>query len=147
LYLPFFARKLNDVFGPVLFQIGSFEVRCYGMISQFLLALWFGTREARGNGLRATDIQDFVLYALVGGSIGARLYYVLYSRPAYFLQNPSEILAVWAGRDRRHWFAFRGTRCRAVILPPEKDFHLGLLGDTLAPAIALGQTLASLFAC
>jgi prolipoprotein diacylglyceryltransferase len=58
---------------PVLFQIGNLESRSYGVIVafSFLSALWSGTKEAKGSGLQAQDIQDFALYALVGGLIWA----------------------------------------------------------------------------
>ena len=129
---------------PVLFQIGNFEVRSYGFIVavSFLLALWFGTREAKGND-RASDIQDFALYALVGGLIGARLYYVLFSRPSYFLQNPSEILAVWQGGISVIGSLFGGLVAALWFCRRRKISFWGL-GDTLAPGIAIAQSVGQL---
>jgi phosphatidylglycerol:prolipoprotein diacylglycerol transferase len=132
---------------PVLFQIGNFEVRSYGVIVaiSFLLALWLGTKEAKGNGLRTADIQDFALYALVGGLFGARLYYVFFSRPAYFLQNPWEILAVWQGGIGVIG-SLLGGLVAALWYCGQRKISFWALGDTLAPAIALAQTVGQ-FAC
>ena len=84
---------------PVLFQLGSFELRSYGVMValSFFIALWVCTKEARRKGLDRALIQDFVPYALLAGIIGARIYFILFSDPVYFVQNPWEILAFWHG--------------------------------------------------
>lgn len=84
---------------PVLVQLGTFELRSYGVIValSFLLGLWLSTKEAKRKGLDPGLIQDFAFYALLGGIIGARIYYVLFSNLAYFLQKPWEIVAIWHG--------------------------------------------------
>ena len=132
---------------PVLFQIGNFELRSYGIVValSFLLALWLSGREAKGNGLEPQTIQDFAFYALIGGVIGARLYFVLFSKPGYFLQNPWEILAVWRGG-----IGVIGSLIGGLVISlwycRKKKISLLRLGDTLAPGIALGQTVGQ-FAC
>lgn len=132
---------------PVLLQIGNFELRSYGVIVgvSFLVALWLSSREAKENGLRPQDVQDFAAYALIGGIIGARIYYVLFSRSAYFLENPWEILAVWRGGigvigSLIGGFVVLLGYCR------KRKVSIWRLGDTLAPGIALGQTIGQ-FAC
>ena len=84
---------------PILFEFGGFQVRSYGVIValSFLLALWMSTKEAERKGLDPKLIQDFAVYALVGGIIGARLYFVLFSAPGHFLNHPWEIFAIWSG--------------------------------------------------
>src|SRR3970282_2926650 len=84
---------------PVIVKLGTFELRSYGIIValSFLLGLWLSTREAKRTGLDPVLVQDFALYALLGGIIGARLYFVVFSNPAYFLQKPWEIVSVWHG--------------------------------------------------
>ena len=84
---------------PVLLQFGNFELRSYGVMValSFAIALWLSSKEAERKGLDPKLIQDFAVYALLGGIVGARIYFVLFSEPAYFLQHPREILAVWHG--------------------------------------------------
>ena len=61
---------------PVLVQLGSFELRTYGVIValSFLLGLWLSTNEAKRKGFDPALVQDFAFYALLGGIIGARIY-------------------------------------------------------------------------
>ena len=65
---------------PILFELGGFQVRSYGVIVglSFLLALWMSTRQAERKGVDPKLVQDFSLYALLGGIVGARLYFVLF---------------------------------------------------------------------
>jgi phosphatidylglycerol:prolipoprotein diacylglycerol transferase len=70
---------------PILLQWGTFELRTYGVVVvlAFLAALWVGAREAQRRGLNRSLVYDFMPYALLGGIIGARLYYVIFSNPSY----------------------------------------------------------------
>src|SRR4030067_1002258 len=84
---------------PVLLQFGNFEIRSYGLIValSFFIGLWLSTKEAERKGLEPRLIQDFALYALLGGILGARIYFILFSDLAYFLQKPWGIVAGWDG--------------------------------------------------
>lgn len=132
---------------PVLFQFGNFELRSYGVIVvlSFLLALWLSSKEAERKGLDPKLIQDFALYALFGGVVGARIYFVLFSEPGYFLQHPLEILAVWHGGIGVIGSLLGGA---LVAIWYCRRNHISFLkfGDILVPGIALGQTVGQ-FAC
>lgn len=56
---------------PIFFELGGFQVRSYGVIVglSFLLALWMSTREAERKGVDPKLVQDFALYALLGGIV------------------------------------------------------------------------------
>ena len=68
---------------PVIFTIrlGGFQlpVRWYGIIimSAVLLGTWVATREIRRRGEDPEFVWDALVYVLVTGIIGARLWYVL----------------------------------------------------------------------
>ena len=83
---------------PVLVQLGTFELRSYGIILalSFFLALWLSAREAKTRGLDPALVHDFASYALLGGIVGARIYYVVFSNPAYFLRFCSKCGAALA---------------------------------------------------
>jgi phosphatidylglycerol:prolipoprotein diacylglycerol transferase len=132
---------------PVLIEFGRFEIRSYGVIVglSFLIALWMSTREAERKGLDPKLVQDFALYALVGGIIGARLYFVLFSAPGYFLEHPWEIFAVWSGGIGIIG-ALLGGLPVAVWFCQRRKISLLRFGDTLVPGMALGQTVGQ-FAC
>jgi len=132
---------------PVIVQLGTFELRSYGIIValSFLLGLWLSTREAKRNGLDPARVQDFALYALLGGIIGARLYFVVFSNPAYFLQKPWEIVAVWHGGISIVG-ALLGGFLTALWYCRKKQLPFWRFADTLAPGVALGQA-AGVIAC
>src|SRR6266508_1070796 len=130
---------------PVLWQIGNFELRSYGVIvaASYLLAVWLSMKEARGNGLEPQVVLDFAVFALIGGLIGARLYFVLFSQPAYFLQNPWKILAIWRG-GMGVIGSLIGGFVVAVWFCRARKLSFWQLGDTLAPGMAFGQSFGQL---
>jgi phosphatidylglycerol---prolipoprotein diacylglyceryl transferase len=132
---------------PVLFEFGDFQIRSYGVIValSFLIALWMSTREAERKGLDPKLIQDFAGYGLLGGIVGARLYFVLFSAPGYFLEHPWEIFAVWSGGIGIIGSLIGGFIV-AVWFCRRRNISLLRFADTLVPGIALGQTLGQ-FAC
>ena len=132
---------------PVLFEFGDFQIRSYGVIValSFLIALWMSTREAERKGLDSKLVQDFAVYGLLGGIVGARLYFVLFSAPGYFLEHPWEIFAVWSGGIGVIGSLIGGFIV-AVWFCGRKSISLLRFADTLVPGIALGQTLGQ-FAC
>jgi len=132
---------------PVLIQLGTFELRSYGIIValSFLLGIWLSTREARRKGLDPALIQDFAFYAFLGGLIGARIYYVVFSNPAYFLKNPWQILAVWHGGIGIIG-ALLGGLATALWYCQKKKLSFWKFADTLAPGLILAQA-AGILAC
>ena len=132
---------------PVLVQLGTFELRSYGIIValSFFVALWLSLREAKRSGLDPALIHDFAFYALLGGIVGARIYYVVFSNPAYFVQKPWEIVAVWHGGIGIIG-ALLGGFLTALWYCRKKQLSFWRFADTLAPGVALGQA-AGVIAC
>jgi phosphatidylglycerol:prolipoprotein diacylglycerol transferase len=132
---------------PVLIQLGTFELRSYGVIValSFFLALWLSAREAKRSGLDPALVHDFAFYALLGGIVGARIYYVVFSNPAYFVQKPWEIVAVWHGGIGIIG-ALLGGFLTALWYCRKKQLSFWRFADTLAPGVALGQA-AGVIAC
>jgi phosphatidylglycerol:prolipoprotein diacylglycerol transferase len=132
---------------PVLIQLGTFELRSYGIIValSFFLALWLSAREAKRSGLDPALVHDFAFYALLGGIVGARIYYVVFSNPAYFVQKPWEIVALWHGGIGIIG-ALLGGFLAALWYCRKKQLSFWRFADTLAPGVALGQA-AGVIAC
>jgi phosphatidylglycerol:prolipoprotein diacylglycerol transferase len=132
---------------PVLLKLGHFELRSYSVIValSFLLALWVSTREARRKGLDPALVQDFAFYAFLGGIVGARIYFVLFSDPAYFLERPWDIFAVWRGGIGIIG-AILGGLLVALWYCRRKGISFWRFADILAPGAMLGQT-AGILAC
>lgn len=83
---------------PVLFQIGSLEVRSYfvAICLAFLIAAWLAARRASALGLTASQIAVLGGATLVVGVAGARLGFVLDSWKD-FQADPAKIFRLWDG--------------------------------------------------
>ena len=132
---------------PILLHIGSFELRSYGVIFllSFLAGLWLARKEAARKSLDPTLVSDFSFYALIGGIIGARLYFIAFSDPLHYLRNPWEVFAVWQGGIGVIGSLIGGFLV-AVWYCRRKHIALFKFADILAPGVALAQTLGQ-FAC
>ncbi len=86
---------------PIAFSVGPLSVRWYGLayLAAFLFAWWvihrFGARW--GLGLSADDEALFMLAAVIGVIVGARLGYVLVYGAGQYWGEPWRILALWDG--------------------------------------------------
>lgn len=132
---------LLNVIDPVAISIGPIKIYWYGIIIALamLIGISLATKEAQKLGLEEDTMVDMTLWAIPIGFIGARLYYVLFKWD-YYIQNPSEIIAIWnggiafyggliAGGLAVYWFARR------------KKMTLTLLLDILAPSVLLAQSI------
>lgn len=86
---------------PVLFNLGSLEIRYYGVIYAlgFVIAYFFllyFIRSKRLN-LKEKELDDLLFYLLIGIIVGARLFEVLFYNLGFFLENPLEIFMLWHG--------------------------------------------------
>lgn len=89
---------------PVLFNIGSFQLRYYGIlfIAGFYLGYYMFRNFFRREG-KPLELLDSLLWCLFLCTIvGARLGHVLFYQPDYYLANPVEILKVWHGGLASH---------------------------------------------
>jgi phosphatidylglycerol---prolipoprotein diacylglyceryl transferase len=92
-------------FDPILLQLGPLTLRWYGLliVGGILLAAWVAARYVARKGQNPDDMWDLLLWVIIPGLIGARLYYVFIQSPrteqgiGYFLENPWAILQIWTG--------------------------------------------------
>ncbi len=89
---------------PELFSIGPITVRWYGLlfalgiVSSYYTLLYIFNSEK----LPQVMLDKFAVWAVLATIIGARLGHVLFYEPAYYFQNPGEILKVWHGGLASH---------------------------------------------
>ncbi|MFA6949380.1 MAG: prolipoprotein diacylglyceryl transferase [Lentimicrobiaceae bacterium] len=90
---------------PILFQLGSVQVRWYGLLfaTAFLLGyLVLEYQVFKREGLKVELLDKLATYVVIGTVIGARLGHVFFYEPAYYLANPVKILAIWEGGLASH---------------------------------------------
>jgi phosphatidylglycerol---prolipoprotein diacylglyceryl transferase len=144
---------------PGGFFIGPLEVRFYGIIivSGAVLGAWLATREAKRRGHNPDIVWDLLIYLMIGGILGARIWHVFTPSPAILVRdsltgemvNPYfaggtihllDILAIWKGGLGIPGAVIGG----AIVL----YFYSRIYGinfaewaDLIAPSLALGQAV------
>ena len=121
---------------PFIINLGPLEVTGYGimMMVGFLAGGWLAGRELRRLGLREDYSADMVVAAVVGGVIGAKLWYVALTQDMGALFSRGGM--VWYGGFIGGALAviLNGWRLR---VPIRWTMHIG--APTLAAAYALGR--------
>lgn len=85
---------------PVAIQIGPLALHWYGLayvagiLGWWLNSLWLSEFTER---ITKKDIDDYLVWAVLGVVLGGRLGYVLFYKPAFYLANPLEIPQIWHG--------------------------------------------------
>jgi len=89
---------------PILLELGPLQLRWYGLlfVGSFFLGMmilqWVYKRENKD----AKDLDNFLIYIIIGTVIGARLMHCFAYEPQFYLSNPLEIFKVWKGGLASH---------------------------------------------
>lgn len=129
--------------GPVLFQLGPFALRWYGLLiaTAVLLGLLLAMRLGRQRGVDPNLIADLLPLLVLGAVIGARSYYVLLEWNHQFRgANLIDLIAVWRGGIAIHGALIGGTLVTILFCRWRRQRFWPLL-DVLVPAVALGQAI------
>jgi phosphatidylglycerol:prolipoprotein diacylglycerol transferase len=127
--------------GPLLFQLGPFSLRWYGLLIAVavLLGLMLATRLGRQRGIEPAMIADLLPILVLAAVIGARLYYVVFEWRQYQL-NWLDALAIWRGGIAIHGALLGGSLAVILYCRWRKLAFWNLL-DVLVPSVALGQAI------
>ncbi len=127
--------------GPFVLQIGPLSIRWYGLLfaTGVLLGTWLAQREAIRRGEDPDQLLNVIVYGVMVGLLGARLYYVLFNW-GYYGHRPLKILAVWEGGLAIHGGLLAGG-LTAVIYSVRKKLPVLTYMDIMAPSAPLGQAI------
>lgn len=91
-----FWQHIPHHISPTIFQIGSFQLRYYGLmylIAFFITYILVVYRiNDEGYDYSKETVQDYFVWAILGLLIGARLGYVIFYSFPYYLHHPLEII-------------------------------------------------------
>ena len=90
---------------PIAFQIGPIPIHWYGIliVTGILAAAYLSTYTAKLYGENPEIVWDALVWCVLLGVVGARLYHVVTVPPSmgvdrwYYFRNPLEIFATWKG--------------------------------------------------
>ena len=127
--------------GPLVFQLGPFALRWYGLLIALavLAGLTLATRLGNARGIEPALIADLLPLLVLGAVIGARIYYVALEWRQY-AANPIEALAIWRGGIAIHGALIGGVLTTILYCRWRRQPFWPLL-DVLVPAVALGQAI------
>ncbi len=127
---------------PVLFEIGQFKIRFYGLMYAFAIicSLYIIRKETQRKAISLDEDQlmNFVMSAVLAGIVGARLYYVVFNWESY-RQELWEIFKIWHGGLAIHGGVVGGT-LTGWWLTRRYQIPFWRMADSVAPSIILGQT-------
>lgn len=133
---------IHPQFDPIAIHLGSFGIHWYGLMymTGFLSLLWLGKWRIRRQpecGFSSRDMDDILFYGALGVILGGRLGYVLFYQPAYYLQHPLEILAVWQGGMSFHG-GFLGVLVAMALFSRKTGKRWFAIMDFVAPLVPIG---------
>ncbi len=142
------------VFGlalPIFLQTDRIEVRFYGLILMLgvLAGGWLASLELRRRGENPQEVWDLLVYLVIGGVVGARLWHVFTPSTSavssgittsYYLQNPLEILNVRHGGLGMPGVILGGAIALAIYTWRHRE-SFAFWADVASPSLALGQAI------
>ena len=132
-------------FDPIAVQFGPIAVRWYGLMYLAAFALFYVLGRYRlrkplfskQSGLSPVMLEDLLFWGAIGVVIGGRLGYVLFYKPAEYLAQPLEILAVWQGGMSFHG-GLAGVIVALWLYCRRRGLRYWGVMDFVAPLVPLG---------
>lgn len=124
---------------PVILSLGHFQLRWYSLLVMLAIvaAVMITVRLAKRKGISPDHIYYAVPWAVLGGVVGARLFYVI-DHGEHYLANPTQILG---GAGAAIYGALGGGVVAAVLYAKIRRIPLGRAADSLAPGLLVGQMI------
>lgn len=150
-------QHLPEHITPYLFSIGTFQLRYYSLmyIVAFVLVYFLVIYRIKNEKYKYTaeDIQDYLVWAMIGVLLGARLGYVLIYNFVYYLQHPLEIFLPFSFADGIRFIGISGMSYHggvigviimSVLFCRKRKIDFWKFADLICPAIPLGYTFGRL---
>jgi len=128
---------------PELFRIGNFTISSYGVMAAiaFLVGYWLSSLEFKRRGLDERLLGNFLIAAMVGGMVGAKILYLFENVSlSELIRNPIPHLLSRGGFT--YYGGLFGGALLMWVVAARNKMSFWTLGDAIAPAVAIGYALA-----
>lgn len=125
---------------PVALRIFGLEIRWYGLIivTGIILAFSYAVYRSKREGFTNDDMLDLFIYTVLGGVVGARLYYVLTSLDRY--DSFWQVFQVWNGGLGIYGGIIGGALAIFIVCKVKKKSFIKAF-DMIAPGVMIGQLI------
>ncbi len=123
-----------------IFSVGIITIRYYSMffLISFLLGLVMMKKIFKMENRTLLDVDDLLVYMMVGTIIGARLGHVLFYGFDYYMSHPIEIFKVWEGGLASHGAAIGVLVALYYFVKRKKGYTYLWIVDRIVVTVALG---------
>ena len=129
------------------FHLGPLTVHIYALclLTGILVGIWFGEKRAVARGADKEKFENIMLWSVLAGIVGARLYHVITDHQLYFGpgRDPLDAFKIWNG-GLGIWGGVAGGAIAAALLCRHYRYDFGTLADVLAPSLLFGQGIGRL---
>ena len=124
---------------PIFIELGPVTIYSWGLmfVLAFTIGLIVAIREGRRKNISREEVTNLALYLLIGGLVFARLIFVIFNGPIFYLNNPWRIFMVWEGGLAFHG-ALLGGFISGYLFSRASKIPLGKVADLVTPSLALG---------
>ena len=151
-------QHVPEKMNPVIFEIGGFRLQYYGLmylvafLISYMLVLYRIKREKEFS-VSAEEMQNLMMYMIIGLIAGARLGYVLFYNLSYYLRNPLEIflpfsfsngITITGISGMSFHGGLIGILVSALIYTRKAGLNFWNMADLFAPVVPLGYTFGRL---
>lgn len=134
------------------FALGPLYIRFYGIILMLgaVAGGYLATVEVKRRGQDPEMVWDLLVYLIIGGVVGARLWHVFTPPPSsiaegftvqYYLTHPLDALAIWKGGLGIPGAIIGGLIALLLYARGHKEIAFLDWTDITAPGLALGQAI------
>ena len=131
---------------PVIIQLGPIRIHWYGVmyILGFMASYFLVKYQIRKKGLDIDiNLDNLFLSLVIGLIIGARLGYIIFYNPSYYLSNPLKLFAIWEGGMSFHG-GLIGIIFSGIIYIRKRKLNFWECADLVAVTAPIGLGLGRL---
>lgn len=124
---------------PDIFSIGPIVIRWYGLLfaMSFLVGYQIMTVIFKKENRSEDDLNDLVVYMILGTVIGARLGHCIFYNPDYYFSHPLEILQIWKGGLASHGAGIGIITALILYTRKKKEISFLWIMDRIVITVAL----------
>ena len=145
--LNLFTALTHPNIDPVLISLGPLQIHWYGIAYAvgILFGWWYATKLATtdriwgsdGSPITKLDIDDFLVWAVIGIIAGGRIGYILFYDLPSFLENPLVIFMITEGGMSFHG-GLAGVTLAMILFSKRRRFSPFSLFDVIAASCGIG---------